>query len=320
MTVAGVRADESLGLRRYCERLQAALALEDVDYLLARRPQPPLPAHWHFGNSSRAAAWLTLATPPPRLVTVHDVRPRMRALMAAYRAVVHPRLYRRAAAIVVHSRFAADMLVADAGVAADRVHVIPHPASPRPLVARLEARRLLAWPDDGRIAVVPGVLKQAKLVEDILSGAQQFMRTGRWRLAFVGRIADERLARAARAAGALLIEDPDDRTYEHAVSAADAVLVFRADSVGESNGPLLDALGAGKAVLASRVGSIPEVAGDAALFAAATATGVQAGLAALEDASVRDDLERRARARRMQLRWEAAARLHAELFAEVLGA
>lgn len=318
MNVAGVRADGSLGLRRYCERLKVALAPVGVDYLLARRPQPPIPTHWHFGNSSRAAAWLTLAAPPPQLITVHDVRPRMRALMATHRAVVHPRLYRRAGAIVVHSSFAADMLVADAGVAADKLHVIHHPASPSPRVARAEVRSLLAWPESDRIAVVPGVIKRAKLVEEILSGAEPLMRNRRWRLAFVGRIADERLALAARAAGALLIADPDDRTYEHAVSAADAVLVFRADSVGESNGPLLDALGAGKAILASPVGSIPEVAGSAALFASGTVVGIRRGLEALEDASVRSELERRARARRAELTWEATARLHAELFAQVL--
>jgi len=317
MTVAGVRADESLGLRRYCERLKAALASVGVDYLLTQRPQPPIPAHWHFANSSRAAAWLTLAT-PPRLVTVHDVRPRTSALMAAYRAFVHPGLYRRAGAVVVHSRFAADMLVADAGVAADRVRIIPHPASPPPRVTQVEARKLLGWPECGRIAVVPGVLKAAKLVEEILSGAEPLLRSGRWQLAFVGRIADERLAQAAREAGAVVIADPDDRTYEQALSAADAVLVLRADTVGESNGPLLDALGAGKAVLASLVGSIPEVAGDAALLVPATVAAIRDGLETFEDASVRGELERRARARRAQLAWDAAAQLHAELFAEVL--
>lgn len=320
MTVAGVRADGSLGLRRYCERLQASLATIGIDYQPGQRPLPANPAHWHFANSSRAAIWLTASASRPLLLTVHDVRPRTRALKPAYRGIVHPRLYRRASAVVVHSRFAADMLIADAGVGGHRVRIIPHPASPLPDVARVEARRLLGWPEDARIAVIPGVVKRAKLIEEILSATETLVRQRRWQLALVGRAADERLARSARAAGALVITDPDDHTYSCAISAADAILVLRADSVGESNGPLLDALGAGKAVLASCSGSIPEVVGDAALLTPATTAGIRRGLEALEDETVRLELEQNACARRTELSWESAAELHAELFAEALGA
>jgi glycosyltransferase involved in cell wall biosynthesis len=145
------------------------------------------------------------------------------------------------------------------------------------------------------------------------------VRAGRWRLAFVGHVPDARLAAAVRAAGAILEEDPDDTTYQHALSAADAVLVLRAGSVGESNGPLLDALGAGRAVLATASGSIPEVAGEAALFCEPDADSIRRGLVALEDPSVRRDLEERAGVRAADLSWEASARLHAGLFSEVLG-
>ena len=64
-----------------------------------------------------------------------------------------------------------------------------------------------------------------------------------------------------------MLPDPSDADYERAIVASDCVLCLRAGSVGETNGPLLDALGAGRAVLATATGSIPEVAGDAVLYA-----------------------------------------------------
>ena len=319
MTVVGVRASASLGVRRYCDRLHDALAVCGVDYRPAERPHTGLRTHWHFANSSRGALWQALPPRQPLLVTVHDVRPRARVLEPTYRLCVHPLVYRRARVIVVHSRFAADMLVADARVRGDRIRIVPHPAPQLSAPGRAEARRRLGWCDERPIALIPGVLKQAKLVHETMAAAEPLVRAGRWRLAFVGHVPDARLARAVRAAGAIVEEDPDDTTYQHALSAADAVLVLRAGSVGESNGPLLDALGARRAVLATASGSIPEAAGEAALFCEADADSIRSGLVALEDPSTRRDLEERAGDRAADLSWRASARLHAGLFSEVFG-
>jgi glycosyltransferase involved in cell wall biosynthesis len=319
MTVVGVRAETSLGVRRYCDRLQDALAVVGVDYRPAERPHKERRTHWHFANSSRRPLWQALPVREPLLVTVHDVRPRARVLEPAYRLAVHPLVYRRAGAVVVHSRFAADMLVADARVPADRIRVVPHPASEFRGLSRAEARRRLGWDGDRPIAVVPGVLKQAKLVGETLAAAEPLVRKGGWRLAFVGHVADASVGRAARADGALVEEDPDDATYEHALLAADAVLVLRAGSVGESNGPLLDALGAGRAVLATATGSIPEVAGEAAVFCEPEALSIRRGLEALRDPHARRELEARARSRAAALSWAESAHEHAALFSELFG-
>ena len=90
-----------------------------------------------------------------------------------------------------------------------------------------------------------------------------------------------------------------------------------AGSVGETNGPLLDALGAGRAVLATATGSIPEVAGDAALYCDGTPDAIQFGLAALSDSSARAELEQAASAKAAGLTWKASAAMHASLFREV---
>ena len=117
----------------------------------------------------------------------------------------------------------------------------------------------------------------------------------------------------------LILDHPDDRRYQAAIVASDVVLCLRSRSVGETNGPLLDALGAGRPVLATATGSLPEVAGDAARYVDPTAAGIAAGLRALTDESERLERGRIAQARAAALSWNASAAAHADLFAEVFG-
>lgn len=247
------------------------------------------------------------------VVTVHDVVPRTRALLPLYRALAYPRLA-RSAAVIVHTRFAADMLVRAIGKRPARLEVIEHPARQPRATDRSEARRALGWPEDSLIAAIPGVIKSVKLVREALeavSGAPD------WHLALVGRLGDRDVAEAARTTRALVLADPSDADYERAVVASDCVLCLRFGSVGETNGPLLDALGAGRAVLATATGSIPEVAGDSVLYCDGTPSAIRSGLASLSDASVRAELELAASVRATRLTWPASAVMHASLFREI---
>ncbi len=124
----GVRNPRSYGVARYAARLAEALAHENVVYRLDDRPTTAQWAHFHLANSSRAL----LAGLRPGLgfvVTVHDVVPRTRALLPLYRALAYPRLA-RSAAVVVHSRFAADMLLRECARRPARLEVIHFPAQP----------------------------------------------------------------------------------------------------------------------------------------------------------------------------------------------
>src|SRR5262249_25470684 len=152
--------------------------------------------------------------------------------------------------------YAADLLVRTAGRRPRRLEVIAHPASRPQTLDRSAARRALGWPDDALIAVLPGVVKPVKLVaEAIARGAT--LQT--WHLALAGCVRDRAAVSAARARGVIVLDDPPGPDYERAIVAADCVLCLRSGSVGETNGPLLDALGAERAVLATPTGSIPEV-------------------------------------------------------------
>jgi len=315
LTVAGVANPSSVGIWRYAGHLADALADTAVAYPLVDRPGGRA-NHFHLANSARVFLRDVHRLRSPFVVTVHDVVPRTAALLPLYRRLAYPPLRRSDATTIVHSSFAADMLSREGG-APHRLEVIPHAAPAAQAGDRGAARRSLGWREDELIVVLPGVIKPAKLVLEAMAAV---LGAGRMRLALAGKIADRNAARRAQDEGALILADPDDVSYELAIVAADCVLCLRSGSVGETNGPLLDALGAGRAVLATPTGSIPEVAGEAVRYCDGTEAGIRSGLLDLADDRTRDELERAARRRAATLSWEASAAHHADLFREVFDA
>lgn len=311
-----VRAADSVGIARYCERLAAALADAGWEYAPASHAGGTGPAHFHLGNSSRSALRQALLHRGPTALTVHDVRART-AVVRPFQRLMVAHCVRRAGAIIVHSEHAAEMLSADTGLPLSRIDVIPH-AAPRSSVDRETARRTLGWGPGAPVAVVPGVIKRVKAVHEILTAISPLLHERRWRLVLAGTPKDAEAVRRARTAGADVLASPDAASYEHAIAAADVVMVLRHGSVGETNGPLLDALGAGRAILATRTGSIPEVAGPAARYTDVSADGIRAALTALADPCERRERERLARERARGLSWASAARAHVDVFRRLL--
>jgi glycosyltransferase involved in cell wall biosynthesis len=312
--VSAIRGSRSLGVVRYVDLLGQPLAAEGVDYRPRTRPEPGMASHFHLANSSRGPLLHAPLQVRPFVLTMHDVVPRTSALAPLYRLLAYPHVVRRAAAVIVHSRFAADLLVREGGCRPSRLEVILHGAPRAANRDRAAARRALGWPEDGLIAVLPGVLKRAKLVGEALAAAAALPG---WRLALAGTLVDSGTVRAAARSGALLFPSPDAVRYEQAIVAADCVLCLRDGSVGETNGPLLDALGAGRAVLATRTGSIPEVAGEVARYCTGEVASIQRALKALADPGERAEREQRASRRAEEVSWKKAAEAHAAVFAEI---
>jgi glycosyltransferase involved in cell wall biosynthesis len=316
LVVSSVLNPRSVGIARYATLLAEGLGAQEVTYSLSDRDPGDGAVHFHLANSSRSLLRRARRPGAPFVVSVHDVVPRTRALLPLYHTLAYPQVARYAAAVIVHSTLAADMLIREAG-RPNRLEVLPHPSRRPTETDRVTARRALGWPDDRLIAVLPGVIKSVKLVAEALAAVDA---DPGWRIALAGRLADRSLARAAANRRALILPDPDDRDYERAIVAADAVLCLRSGSVGETNGPLLDALGAERAVLATGTGSIPEVAGDAVRYCDGTASSIRAGLVQLADAGARAELERMAAGRAATLTWSRSGQLHAALFREVFRA
>jgi glycosyltransferase involved in cell wall biosynthesis len=100
----------------------------------------------------------------------------------------------------------------------------------------------------------------------------------------------------------------------------DRAAVLAYPSLDEGFGfPLLEAMAHGTPIVASRVGSIPEVAGDAALLVGATETDAwsEAIIRLLTDSELVGDLIARGTAQRQQFSWERTTKQMIELYRRV---
>lgn len=314
--IEGLRADGSLGVRHYADRLARALADLGINY----RPREWAPSdhlrHFHLANSSRTALSAAAGRGEPYVLTIHDVLPRTPALVPVYRAWVWPWIVRRAAAVIVHSEHARQLLAIHAR---EDARVVFHPVSTPAVRDRSAARALLGWGPGAPIVVMPGVAKASKLSREAILACAPLITEGLVRCVIAGRVSDPALRAAATRAGLTMIESPSTPIYQAAIVAADLVLVLRSGSVGEANGPLADALGAGRAVVATRSGSIPEHAGDAAIFTEPDVESIRAAILAAIPPAEQSRLEALSRGRRAALNWSRAARQHLEIFSSVWG-
>ena len=252
------------------------------------------------------------------VVTIHDLafehepdafRARwLRLYRAGMRATA-----RRAHAILVPSRSAADDLTARAGVAPERVHVTPlaarepTPESPDELerLAALGVRPpyvLFVGTIERRKNLVRLVRSHRRLVSEGLPHSLVLNGSPGWGADAVEREIAMDGGSVVRTAG---VDAPTlDALYRH----ADA---FAYPSLYEGFGlPVLEAMRHGVPVVASATSSIPEVAGDAALLVDPTdEDALTAALRrALTDEAIRADLRARGPLRAAGFSWEATAR------------
>ncbi|HZV77554.1 MAG TPA: glycosyltransferase family 1 protein [Candidatus Babeliales bacterium] len=291
-------------------------ALGSGAFAVGARAAGTLDVIWHPANGT------FFSSPIPSVATIHDAVPfhypdpdprrREHAQQPFLRSA------RTAARIVAVSHFGASEVRELLHVPAERIEVIEHgvetsfvPGPPEPLPPPLRGRRFLlfvgdpiaeprknfkllyaayrrAWPQgEGpalavagpRAPELPGVIAVGNLGDDLI----------------VGR--DESLRACYRGALALALA-----------------------SYHETFGmPMLEAMGCGTPVVAARAGSLPEIGGDAALYA--PADDVQAWAVALR--SIVDDEPLRARLRVAGVQraatfsWDESARRHVELFRAV---
>ncbi len=225
--------------------------------------------------------------PCARVVTVHDASFFLRAQdynqlwLWTFKAITLPAI-RRAAAVLVPSRHAANQIVRYARIAPEVIHITPLAPS-RPGALTRETQR--AAVTLGRYGVTPftyilhvGVLEKRKNLVTLLRAFALWRQHGapsNSKLVLVGQpgprpaLDDSAAIHATIAAlglgevvvltGHLATEDRDDFFTHAAIIAIPSLL--------EGFGiPVLDGFAAGVPVVAARASSLPEVAGDAALF------------------------------------------------------
>lgn len=273
-------------------------------------------------------------TRPRAVITIHDLiplrfpqfTPRARKIrwLPLFRALLRAGA-RRASAVIVPSRCTAqDVTRTLGGDLAARVHVVPEAADPEMLAAGEPS----CEPTAG--AVTPTVLYVGRrdpyknLVGLIRAFARVRARLPAARLVVVGP-PDSRYPEPEREAAALGVADAIEwRGYASGPELAAAYRsagVFALPSFYEGFGlTVLEAMAAGAPVMVSNRASLPEVAGDAALYAAPDDPEELAAalLRVLTDHALADDLRRRGRDRARQFSWERAARETIEVYRTAL--
>jgi glycosyltransferase involved in cell wall biosynthesis len=246
----------SLGPRRAASHLTELLVANGFNARLVERPKPGGGLNAHLSNSSRSLLF-PLARRRHCLVTLHDVVPRSWRAHRALSPIVL-RILRRHR-VVVHSRHAADLLHGNGFD--DPVGIVPlfHSVDQPTEDARLAERSRLLRGHDGNLLVLAGRLTAAKGVVELIRVAGRGSDSS---LVLLGNVADSAAAAALSSApdNVSLVKDPDDSTFSLVIAAADAVLLPRRSSVGETSGPLVMAHALGTPVAMLDSGSGPEYA------------------------------------------------------------
>lgn len=263
---------DSLGIARYSQRLAEGYRNAGFDAVVTDQPHWRTSAHFQLGNSTRRLLPRIRMARRPSLVTVHDVVPRSAWLRSGW-----PVLAQRILAghhLVAHSKYAANML-REIGLDGP-TEVIPLASDVRrfPNDER-DKQRLLLAPHGGPIVVLAGVLKEAKGSLEVLNAAH-----GIHDLTFVlaGTAADAATSRLLARSGTNVVHLPglNDAEFDATIAAADALLVFRRDWVGEASAPVGLAHGFGTPVIGFDLGGLAEYCGSEDRLFPASATVAEA--------------------------------------------
>lgn len=273
---------------------------------------------WHPANGTFFSSAL------PSIATIHDAvpfrYPDPDAKRREHAQKPFLRSARTATRVIAVSQFGRSEVYDALHVPLERIVIIEHgvepsfsPGDPTPLPAALNGRPFLlfvgdpiaeprknfpllyegyrrAWPQhDGPVLAIagprapelPGVVWAGNLSDDLKAGAEATMRA------------------CYRGASALTLA-----------------------SYHETFGmPMLEAMACGTPVVASLAGSLPEIGGEAALFAPPDDAGAWAAALrnVVDDPELRERLRLQGLKRAAQFSWDESARRHLELFCEVIG-
>ena len=303
-------------------RMPLKLAEHVPDMLRYRRhAQAADLVHWQWLTVQPLDVRL-LAPKRPRVLTAHDVIPRepRPGQIAATR-----RLVNAMDAVVVHSEHGAERLRGELGLAAERIHVIPHGAfdyltrqpEERPLPPQLAEV-------EGPVVLFFGLLRPYKGL-DVLMKAWSGVGGAELWVVGMPRMPYEELERAGRDSPVPVrfvprfITDPEIPAY---FRRADLVVLPYHEI--DQSGVLYTALAFGKPLVLTDVGGFPEVAahGAARLVPPGDARALNAALQELiDDPGERERLAAAARAAAAgAYSWDGIAERTLELYRELLGA
>lgn len=292
----------------------------------SRASRPP--AEWLCGDVD-VVHGTNFVVPPTRaaarVVTVHDLTALRFPELCARSSLAYPKAVRRAAAggAFVHtpSRFVADEVAERLGVDPARIRVVPHGIDPP--TARGDHRA----PASAPYVLALGAIEPRKDLPSLVAAFDRLAPdhpTLRLVLAGPpgwGAEAVLEAVRASAAAGRVELTGYVDEARRADLLAGASVLAYPSRYEGFGFPPL-EAMAAGVPVVATAVGALPEVLGDAAVLVAPGDVDAlaEAIAAVLAGGATRDALVAAGRARAAGSTWQACGEAMVALYREAAGA
>lgn len=306
-----------------------------------RSPSPSLQMWYHLGlppalNTDGVDLFhdpvypIPLTLKIPGVITVHDISnltsPSFHKLRSAMGALLFPIYLRKASAILTDSAFTAQEIIKRFPACSSRIRVIHLGVSPhfRRITDEVELREVRSrYQLPERFMLFLGTLEPRKNLQGLLDAISDagedlppLVIAGGlgWKYESLLRKIDEHpCSGRIRVTGFI-----EDRHLPAILSAAD-FLVY--PSLLEGFGlPVLEAMACGTAVLTSGTTSLPEVAGEAALYVDPGSTeSILSGLRRLSiDSELREELARRGLVRARMFTWRETALKTLEAYRSVL--
>ena len=172
LAISGVVNHRSIGVGRYARSWRPRSPTKTSAYGLVEQRDPVRPAHVHLANSSRSLLRQSRRPGPPsssRCTTSSRGRARSPPRIA-HSPIRKSRAWRRGGGS--HGLGGGHAGARCRATASARGR--PASGTPRRVTeGPLAARRALGWPDDRLIAVIPGVIKDVKLVAEALTAGER---------------------------------------------------------------------------------------------------------------------------------------------------
>lgn len=264
----------------------------------------------------RARTHAGAATRPALVLTAHDILPR--EARAGQRAAQR-RLYAHFDAIVVHSRHGRERLVGELGVAAQRVHVIPHGAFAHLVPDGPAEEAVLAAEPGVPVVLCFGLMRPYKGIELLLEAWQGVQGAELW-VVGAPRMDISALRARAPAGVRFVTRFIDDAELPAYFCRADLVVLPYREA--DQSGVLSTALAFARPLLLSDVGGFPEIAltGAARTFPSGDAGALRSALRELlADDTARAAMRDAARAAASgAYSWQSVARQTIALYEQLL--
>lgn len=275
--------------------------------------------HFHYGNSTVQVILPLLFSQSQNIVTIHDVMPRNKNKKSLAK-LLFSIINWKAKTIITHSKHAKELLhTTYPYIPKDKVIVIPYGSLPKKTNPADQDYLQHAFNINGTdiIFMQLGYIKKAKGIEQVVQ-AFQTVKHPKAKLIIIGKAVDEETAEFLktirqsniRAAGFL-----PDKELEMLLQRADCLINIRLDSVGETSAAVMNALNHGIPVIASSIGSNPEVIGKAGILIEPTVEQITTAITNfVENGKLRSSLKIEVSKHTKHLSWERQLPVYTNIF------